>query len=149
VQLVGNFAQGVNQAAVCSSLDACLLTEEEFALQPSQWKSLCDDPFETSQVYKTFSVNFEHILTSLLQLQGPWDEGDEAWGLGLYTEACDAYLRAAKGVKAAKGWEERHAATVGAVETVMALQQTISLPSVVQVAVAKASADWLRGLADE
>ena len=42
--------QGVDQAAVCGSLDACLLTDEEFALQPLQWKSLCDDPFETSQV---------------------------------------------------------------------------------------------------
>ena len=66
----------------------------------------------------------------------------------MYAEACSAYLRAAKGVQAAKGWEERHAATVGAVETVMALQKG-SVPPVVLVAVAKASADWLRGLADE
>jgi hypothetical protein len=43
-------AQGVDQAALSSSLDACLLTEEEFALQPAEWKTLCDDPFETAQV---------------------------------------------------------------------------------------------------
>jgi hypothetical protein len=47
---LGNLLQGVDEAAVRASLDACFLTEEEFALQPAEWKGLCDDPFETSQV---------------------------------------------------------------------------------------------------
>ena len=42
--------QGIDQAGLCASLDACLLSEEEFALQPGDWKGLCDDPFETEQV---------------------------------------------------------------------------------------------------
>jgi G3E family GTPase len=50
ISALGNLLQGVDEAAVRVSLDACLLTEEEFALQPAEWKGLCDDPFETSQV---------------------------------------------------------------------------------------------------
>ena len=80
--------------------------------------------------------------------QGPWDEGDEAWGLGLYADACSSYLRAARTVNAAKGWEQRHAATVAAVEMILDTRQESLLPAAVQLAVAKAAADWLRGLAD-
>jgi hypothetical protein len=82
-------------------------------------------------------------------LQGPWDEGDEAWGLGNYSDACSAYLRAARSVKPAEGWEQRHVATVAAVEMVMSVHQTNTLPALVSAAVAKAAADWLRELADE
>ena len=81
-------------------------------------------------------------------LQGPWDEGDEAWGMGLYSDACVAYLRAARSVKCAEGWEQLHAATVAAVDMVLNVQESSAVPQVVQAAVAKAAADWLRGLAD-
>jgi hypothetical protein len=88
-----------------------------------------------------------HHLKSLFQ--GPWDEGDEAWGLGMYADACASYLRAARSVQAAKGWEKRHAATVAAVDMVFSSLQTSHLPVSVRSAIDKAAADWLRGLADE
>jgi len=46
--------QGIDQGGVCASLDACLVTDEEFALQPGEWKGLCEDPFETAQVMFVF-----------------------------------------------------------------------------------------------
>jgi hypothetical protein len=52
-------------------------------------------------------------------------------------------------VAAAEGWEERHAATVEAVDMVMSTERCVAVPAIVSAAVAKAAADWLRGLADE
>ncbi len=99
--------------------------------------------FDVSRV--VFVRDAEHGVV----LQGAWDEGDEAWGLGNYADACSAYLQAARSVAAAEGWEERHAATVAAVDMVMSTQRCDTVPALVSAAVAKAAADWLRGLADE
>ena len=96
-----------------------------------------------------FARKKHHAFNEIVVLQGPWDEGDEAWGLGNYSDACTAYLRAACNVKAAVGWEQRHVATVAAVEMVLSLQRADTLPALVTAAVTKAAADWLRELADE
>ena len=101
------------------------------------------------QLLCLFRARLSERRDVVLHLQGPWDEGDEAWGLGNYSHACAAYLEAARRVHAAEGWEERHSATVKAVDMVLSLQQTSALPPLVAAAIAKASADWLRGLADE